>query len=104
MLAMQVDDLVFGDLAKPRKRFAFAQVKVGQSPHCFGARFLENVIRLDLPPQGRTKLPLDKRHELRAVRLQKFGQRVGIAAAEAVFNVVEHGGPPGGTGLIVACT
>ena len=92
---MQVDDSPLGNLAEPRKRVAVAQVGRRQGPHRLGTGLLEDVVRLDLAAQSRAQLPLDEGHELRPVRLEKFGQGVGVVTFQAGNDVVGHGQVPG---------
>src|SRR5262249_14124545 len=80
MPPMQIDDPPLGNLAEPRKRIAVADLGRRQGPHRFGACLLKNIIGLDLSPQGRAKLALNVGHELETARLNKFRERIGIAA------------------------
>ena len=45
---------------------ALFQLGVGQAANRFGARFLEQIVGLDLAAQGRSQPALDKRGKLRA--------------------------------------
>src|SRR4029079_11954092 len=89
-MAVQVDDPSLGNLAKPRERIAVADLRGGQRPDRFGARLLKKIVRLDLARPPGALLPLDERHELRAMGRNEVGQRLRIAVMNPRDQFVAH--------------
>src|SRR5436190_22292796 len=83
VLAMQVDDFSFGDLAKPAERIAAGKVRPLDGPDGFRAHLLEHVVRLDLPSELRPELPLNVSGQWSAAELDELSQGGMVASLKS---------------------
>jgi hypothetical protein len=83
MLAVQVDNLPLRNLAEPAEWIAALQIGLRNRPHRLRAHLLKHVLRLDLPPELRPKLPLDVGGQWSAAELDELSQSGLVASLKA---------------------
>ena len=83
MFAVQIDSLPLCNLTEPAEGIAVRQIGLRNRPHRLRAHLLKHVLRLDLPPELRPKLPLDVGGQWSAAELDELSQGGLVASLKA---------------------